>query len=581
MKQPLVTVITATDNIIKNNRKQSFIQAVKSVKKQKYPNIELIIIDNASKDGSIELFKKCNLKYISEPDKGIFEAFNKGVKQAKGKYIIFLNSDDYYHDNYGLQKCVEALEESKAEFCFSECNISNDGGPAGQWTPQIYKTFRQMPVCHQTVMCKKSLLEKFPFDESYKIIADYKWIMSLILNKIPYVQVNYNFVTYRLFGKSTLEIENGINESKRAYKELFDHLYKLSDEELDKAIQTAWFPEQLEIKLASFFEDKKQYMEEAHEAVADRMNIVPSNPLTKMIEDCRNEQNSEYIDNILEKFKSSFTGIYKYLFKYLNEIDRVTFVNFLFKRFGNLNPCSNEEKYFLDEIFEKAYKLYQSRKTIDTPLPVVLFEKQANMLSPTPIYEERPTDDKILLGCYEYVHSFVLTEYFLKDFEPENSQSIIDCGASIGDATIFFKMKYPSSKVYSIEYDNKNYEYLLKNKEINNFTDDDVVPIQTFVTNQNAENMSTIDEIVKKYKINNLGLIKLDIEGVERYALYGAKETILKQKPKLIIPIYHIEDDCLQIPKFLHSLNLPMTFRIKWLERRIWGMDCTLFVKFI
>lgn len=578
MKQPLVTIITATDNIIKNNRKETFIQAVKSVKKQKYPNMEHLIIDNASKDGSIELFKKCNLRYISEPDKGIFEAFNKGVKHANGKYIIFLNSDDFYHDNYGLLKCVEALENSKAEFCFSECNINNDDGPAGQWTPQIYKTFRQMPVCHQTIMCKKSLLEKFPFDESYKIIADYKWLMSLILNKIPYVKVDYNFVTFRLFGKSSLEIENGIKESKRAYKELFNHLYKLSNEELNKAIQTAWFPEKLEEQLAMFFEDKEQYMEEAQEAIADRMNIVPENSLTKMIQDCRTEQNGKQIDDLLEKFKKSFTGINKYLFEKLNDIDRVTFVNFLFKRFGNLNSCSDVEKNFLDEMFEKTYNLYQSRKSIDTPIPVVLFDKIAQMLSNTPIYDKRPTDDEILLGCYEYVHSFVLNEYFLKDFEPEDSQSILDCGAYIGDTAIFFKMKYPSSKVYSIECDDKNYEYLLKNIELNKYND--VVPIKTFISNKCSENMLTIDEIVNKYKIKNLGLIKFDIEGAERFALYGAKETILKQKPKLIIPIYHLEDDCLQIPKFLNSLNLPMTFRLKWLERRIWGMDCTLFVKF-
>ena len=480
---------------------------------------------------------------------------------------------------YGLANCVETLENSKADFCFSECNIMIDSGYKGPWIPEIYKTFRQMPVCHQTVMCKKSLLEKFPFDESYKIIADYKWFMTLILNKIPYAQVNCNFVNYRLFGKSTLEFETCIKESKRAYKELFEHLYKLSDEELDKAIKTTMFPQPLEEKLMELFEDKELYKEESYEAMTSRMNILPENPLTKMIQDCRTEQNSKDIDALLEKYKPLFSEINKYLFKKLIDIDRTTFVNFLFKRFGNLNSCSAEEKYILDEIFEKTYHLYQSRASIDTPLPVVIFDKQANMLSPTPIYTERPTDDKILLGCYEYAHTFALNEYFLKDFEPENSQSIFDCGASIGDATIFFKTKYPASKVYSIEYDDKNYEYLQKNIELNNYND--VVPIKTFVTNQNAENMSTIDEIVKKYKINNLGLIKLDIEGAERFALYGAKETIIKQKPKLIIPIYHIEDDCLQIPKFLNSLNLPMTFRLKWLERRIWGMDCTLFVKFI
>ena len=242
--KPLVTIITATYNLIENNRKDMFLQMIESVREQTYSNIEHIFIDNNSKDGTIDLLKDENLTFYSEPDNGIFDAFNKGVEHANGKYIIFLNSDDYYHDKFGIEKSVELLETSDAGYCFSECDfILND--ITYQWEPNIYTAFRQMPFCHQTMMCKKALLEKFPFDSSYKLIADFKFILELVLNRIPYEELKYNFVTFRFGGESNKDVSNiekNIDESKRIYKEVFKDLYEMSERELDIAVATATFP---------------------------------------------------------------------------------------------------------------------------------------------------------------------------------------------------------------------------------------------------------------------------------------------------------------------------------------------------
>ena len=73
----------------------------------------------------------------------------------------------------------------------------------------------------------------------------------------------------------------------------------------------------------------------------------------------------------------------------------------------------------------------------------------------------------------------------------------------------------------------------------------------------------------------------MDIEGGEQDALRGALQSIKRFKPKLMIPIYHLEDDIVEIPRLLHSLNLRMEFSLKWTEIRAWGMDCVLFVRFV
>ncbi len=94
-EHPKVTIVTITYNLIKAGRTDSFKQAVESVHRQNYDNIEHIIIDGASTDGSKELIeeyvKKKWVICFSEPDKGIYDAMNKGIQKASGEYIAFLN----------------------------------------------------------------------------------------------------------------------------------------------------------------------------------------------------------------------------------------------------------------------------------------------------------------------------------------------------------------------------------------------------------------------------------------------------------------------------------------------------------
>lgn len=193
----------------------------------------------------------------------------------------------------------------------------------------------------------------------------------------------------------------------------------------------------------------------------------------------------------------------------------------------------------------------------------------------------------------------MLREYEREGFNPNDGEVIFDCGGAEGDTALFFSALYPNSPIYSFECAKPSYALLRQNLIANHkqaqikayeyaigattqtlhFESWHIVP-QKSATSIEVECVS-IDDFIAKHDITNLGLIKMDIEGGEQDALRGALQSIKRFKPKLMIPIYHLEDDIVEIPRLLHSLNLRMEFSLKWTEIRAWGMDCVLFVRFV
>ena len=102
-------------------------QCIASVRSQRYPNIEHLVMDGASDDGTTDMLDRYQklgwLKYYSEPDSGMYEAMNKGIRKANGKYIVFLNTDDYFHNADAIEESVYSLENSKADFSFASNRI--------------------------------------------------------------------------------------------------------------------------------------------------------------------------------------------------------------------------------------------------------------------------------------------------------------------------------------------------------------------------------------------------------------------------------------------------------------------------
>ena len=197
--QPLVSIITVTRNLIDAGRKDFFRQCVESVRMQDYPNVEHLIIDGASTDGTVDLLKEMNVNYISEPDKGISDAYNKGIRLAKGKYIAFLNSDDFYTRPDSVSLSVNALEEKRADFsyaCFDVVSANRE--ILASIKPNWKSFFCAQPFGHPTMFSSKQMLEELNgFDETFKITGDFDLIMRAVLSGKRSVFINEKIVSFR------------------------------------------------------------------------------------------------------------------------------------------------------------------------------------------------------------------------------------------------------------------------------------------------------------------------------------------------------------------------------------------------
>lgn len=213
--KPLVSIITVCYNLVSGGRVTHFKQCVTSVLEQTYTNIEHIIIDGGSQDGTVELLKSIKeqtektkpgkLWYISEPDKGIYDAMNKGIKAAKGKYIAFLNSDDYWHGANGVEMSVAALESNNAAFSYAPRTVVSESGDFLHNENSAIGIFAEcMPFCHQTMFTRRDvLLEHKGFDgEHYRSSADYDLIVRIILSGAHGIYVPLNFTSFRRGGFS-------------------------------------------------------------------------------------------------------------------------------------------------------------------------------------------------------------------------------------------------------------------------------------------------------------------------------------------------------------------------------------------
>lgn len=236
--KPLVTIVTITFNLIKEGREKYFRQCVESVHSQTYANIEHIIIDGASTDGSVDLMKeyakKGWIKYNSEPDTGIYNAMNKGVKIAKGKYIAFLNSDDFYHNTDAVSLLTEAMEKDLADFSYANFIVSGEKETYIE-KGEIEKFIYTMPFGHPTMFTKTSVIRtEGGFDEGLKLPADYDLIIRIILKGYKSVYVDSEIATYRLGGLGSTNDHS--DEITKIYLKNYSTFYDFVDSEQARKI---------------------------------------------------------------------------------------------------------------------------------------------------------------------------------------------------------------------------------------------------------------------------------------------------------------------------------------------------------
>ncbi len=218
---PKITIVTVVINLIKNNRIKLFERCVKSIQTQTYPNIEHIVIDGASTDGTIELLEEMNLNYISEKDTGIYDAMNKGVKRASGKYIAFMNSDDYYASPNAIQEAINKLIETNADAVYGDVYfIENNQEPEKAVRFHIGSGLYHVSVSHQGFFCTvDSLKEIGLFDTTYKIAADFDSFYKMILTGKLILPVDSIIAYFSIGGLSSTQIELSKEEAIRVIYE--------------------------------------------------------------------------------------------------------------------------------------------------------------------------------------------------------------------------------------------------------------------------------------------------------------------------------------------------------------------------
>lgn len=199
-QKPLVTVITVIHDL--NNKKSSIQQCLKSVHQQTYPNIEHIIINNSSNDDTIkylnEYVDKGWIKLYSESNNGIYDAMNKGIEKAYGTYINFLNPNDFFHNEKGIEISVEYLMKCKADYSFANTLLIQKNGKKNIVRGDIHKLSLAEHFHYSTMLIKTALLIDINgFDTSYHISADSDLMIRLYAKGYKYTQVPFCFLTHK------------------------------------------------------------------------------------------------------------------------------------------------------------------------------------------------------------------------------------------------------------------------------------------------------------------------------------------------------------------------------------------------
>ena len=213
-----ISIITITFNA-----EATLNRTLNSVFTQSYKDIEHIIIDGNSSDKTLEICKSYShiSKIISEPDNGVYDAFNKGLKLATGDVIGFLNADDIFYDNNSVKEIVNAFSINETDIVYGNLNYINEKGKIiRNWISKPYKKGLMkkawMPA-HPTFYCKKIVYERLGgYDDRFKIGGDFELCLRFLeVNQVSSYHLNRKLVNMLTGGISN----SGLKSKWIIYKE--------------------------------------------------------------------------------------------------------------------------------------------------------------------------------------------------------------------------------------------------------------------------------------------------------------------------------------------------------------------------
>jgi len=217
MKISIITSVLNNKNQLRN--------CLDSIREQTYKDVEHIVIDGGSNDGTLDVLKQYGCRFISERDEGIYYGLNKGMYLAAGDVVGILHSDDVFADKFILEKVAEAFESKKTDSVYGNLvyvSRSNKNKIIRYWKSTNYQEdlFRKgwMPA-HPTFFAKREIYEKFGvFDTSFRISADYElMIRFLYLNKVSSYFLDRVLVKMSLGGNSNKNLKNLLNKNFEDY----------------------------------------------------------------------------------------------------------------------------------------------------------------------------------------------------------------------------------------------------------------------------------------------------------------------------------------------------------------------------
>ena len=212
---------------INRNNASGLEKTMRSVLLQTSKDFEYVVVDGASTDGSIDVIRQLipcfgdRMKWISEPDKGIYNAMNKGLKMASGEYVQFLNSGDSLASNNVVERMYQALEQQNypsilygnmlKEMC--DGSLIRDKCFAGQEI--TFMGFYTGTLNHSPAFIRTSLFSEYgPYDESHKIVSDWEWyLLAIIFGREKPVYVNLDITRFDMTGIS--ETNKLLDKSER------------------------------------------------------------------------------------------------------------------------------------------------------------------------------------------------------------------------------------------------------------------------------------------------------------------------------------------------------------------------------
>lgn len=232
---PLISIVTVCYNA------QQFIEkTIQSIINQTFKDLEYIIIDGGSKDKTLKIIKKYESKIskiISEPDNGLYDAMNKGIKKANGKYILFINAGDAFHSPTTLQEVFNKCQQGDVIYgdtLITDYNWAIKGKRRLRPPKKLkFKDFSKgMLVSHQAFIAKKELAELY--DTNYKYSADFDWTIKILKKAKTICNASVPIAHFMEGGQTSKTIIPGLKERfiimKKHYglsKTIFMHFFIL------------------------------------------------------------------------------------------------------------------------------------------------------------------------------------------------------------------------------------------------------------------------------------------------------------------------------------------------------------------